>query len=79
MQSVLWKRADTLDAVALDDNGLIGGGRVPRAVYQGAVLNDDCLLPLATHIDLLCKRMAGRHMAQVTSDGVLSMMASDMH
>src|SRR5919109_1139919 len=42
---VLWKRANALNAVALDDDGLIGGGRIPGAVDQGAVLNDDGVAP----------------------------------
>ena len=74
MPNVLWKRPDTLDAVGLDDNGLIGDGRSPQAVYQGAVLNHECLVFLATHIDLLGTHTVSAYRAEV-SDGVSSPMS----
>ena len=57
---ILWKRPDALDAVPLDDHGLIEGGRISRAVYQSTVLDDESMIALATHIDLLCNRMTRR-------------------
>jgi hypothetical protein len=58
MGPILRKRPDALDTVTLNDHSLIGGRRVPCAVYQGAVLDDESMFALAPHIDLLCKRMA---------------------
>ncbi len=58
LRDVPRKRSNAFDAVGLDDDGLIGAGRSPRAVYQGTVPDDEYFLLRATHIDLLYKRTA---------------------